>query len=228
MNGEILFRDRRAAGRALAGRLQTMQFESPLVIALPRGGVPVGYEVATALGAPLDIGIVRKIGVPGEPEFGVGALGEDGQVVLDEDAMRVLGLQRADLDPVIAAERAELERRRTRYRDHGQPLDVRGRDVIVVDDGIATGVTMTAAVHVLRARGARRIVVAVPVCPQAARESFAESIDDFVTLATPRYFGSVGAWYADFAATSDEEVLAYLRLRREELARGAAAAREPA
>ena len=216
MNSEVLYRDRRDAGRALVEQLQGMAFESPVVVALPRGGVPVAYEVAKGLDAPLDLGLVRKLGAPGEPELGIGALGEDGVPLLDDAAIRTLCVTDAELNAVIDSERAELERRRVRYRREQPLIDVRGRDVIVVDDGIATGVTATAAVRVLRARGAGRIIVAVPVCSPAVGEALASRVDIFVCLTSPRHFASVGASYADFSQTSDEEVLALLRARRRE------------
>ena len=185
-----------------------------MVVALPRGGVPVGYEVATTLGAPLDIGLVRKLGAPGQPELGIGALGEAGVAVVDPGAVRALGVTRAELESVIACERAELERRRARYRRELAVVDVAGRDVILVDDGLATGVTAAAAARVLRARGAGRVIVAVPVSPPGVGEALSSHFDGFVSLATPARFRGVGAWYEDFAQTSDEEVVALLRASR--------------
>jgi putative phosphoribosyl transferase len=213
----ILYRDRRHAGRALATRLKGLAFESPVVVALPRGGVPVGYEVAKELGAPLDIGLVRKLGAPGAPEFAIGALGEDGTVVLDPGAVRAFGMSRADLEALIASQRAELERRRERYRREQPLIDVAGRDVILVDDGIATGATATVAARVLRARGASRVIVAVPVSSPGAGEALASQVDVFVSLASPPHFDSVGAWYADFSQTSDQEVVDLLGASRREL-----------
>jgi putative phosphoribosyl transferase len=213
----VLFADRRQAGRLLAGRLKKLDLSDPVIVPLPRGGVPVGYEVARALGAPLDIGPVRKLGAPIQPELGTGALGEGDAIVLDPGAMRALGVTREQLDTIIAGERAELERRRRRYRRDHPPADVAGRDVVLVDDGIATGVTAAAAARVLRAAGARRIVAAVPVSPAGVAEALASNFDAFVSLASPAQFGSVGAWYADFSQTTDKEVIDLLAARRREI-----------
>lgn len=214
---EIVFRDRRHAGQLLGKRLRELPLEAPVVVALPRGGVPVGYEVARAIGAPLDIGLVRKLGAPGQPELGIGALGEGGAVVLDRGALRALGVTRAQLHDVLARERAELERRRARYRDEHPALELVGRDVLLVDDGIATGVTAAAAARVLRARGARRVIAAVPVSPPGLAETLSSFFDVFVALSTPAYFTSVGSWYEDFTQTSDREVVELLRASRSEL-----------
>ena len=218
MAGDLPYRDRRQAGRLLAERLKRLELDSPVVVALPRGGVPVGYEVARALEAPLDIGLVRKLGAPGRPELGIGALGEGGTVVLERGAVRALGVSRSQLASVIAQEREELERRSECYRPGFPPIEVAGRDVLLVDDGLATGVTATAAARVLRARGAGRVIAAVPVSPPGVGEALASRFDEFVTLATPPHFGGVGSWYADFSQTSDREVLELLRASREELA----------
>ncbi len=204
------FSDRRDAGRRLAAQLAPLADEQPLVIALPRGGVPVGYEVAEALGAPLEILAVRKIGAPGNPEFGVGAIAEDGSAVLDPQMARRVGMTQQALDETVERETGELRRRVEMYRDGRTPIDVRGRTVIVVDDGLATGLTDLAAVRALRARGAARIVVAVPV---GARESVAlvgEEADEIICHTIPHELLGVGRWYGDFAPVSDAEVLALL------------------
>ena len=210
----VLYRDRRHAGQLLATRVQELELDSPVVVALPRGGVPVGYEVARALDAPLDIGLVRKLGAPGHPEFGVGALGEGGTVVLDRGSVTALGLTRSQLRGTIASEQAELDRRRGLYRPGCPAIDVAGRDVVLVDDGVATGVTAAAAARVLRARGAGRTILAVPVSPPGAAEALEGHFDQFVTLASPEWFTSVGAWYADFSQTSDREVVELLATSR--------------
>jgi predicted phosphoribosyltransferase/pimeloyl-ACP methyl ester carboxylesterase len=226
MYGRFTFRDRREAGRILAGRLRGMAIEEPVVVGLPRGGVPVAYEVARALGAPLDIGLVRKLGAPGQPELGIGALGEDGTAILDAETISALAVTREQIDAVIARERAELERRRRLYRGDEPPADVAGRTVILVDDGLATGVTATAAASVLWARGAARTIVAVPVCPAGIERRLEGRLDEIVSLEQPRRFGGVGAWYADFSQTSDREVVALLRAGRSEQA-AARAGRKP-
>jgi predicted phosphoribosyltransferase/dienelactone hydrolase len=210
------FRDRREAGRALARELAAMEIDAPLVVGLPRGGVPVAYEVARELGAPLDIGLVRKLGAPGHPEYGIGGLGEDGTIVIDREAVRALGIREAQLDAIVAHESAELERRRRAYRGDTAPLDVEGRSVILVDDGLATGVTASAAARVLKARGAARVIVAVPVCPQGTAERLAGHIGELFCLESPARFGGVGAWYDDFTQTSDGEVMELLSAARRE------------
>ena len=204
------FLDRRDAGRRLAPKLTQLAGEKPIVIALPRGGVPVAFEVARALGAPLDVLAVRKLGAPGNPEFGVGAIAEDGTAVLDTDTARRVGMTTEILRATIEREARELRRRVERYRDGRVPLEVRGRTVIVVDDGLATGLTDLAAVRALRARGAGRIVVAVPV---GSRESVAlvgEEADQVVCHTTPDELLGVGHWYEDFSPVSDADVLRLL------------------
>jgi putative phosphoribosyl transferase len=206
----LSFRNRQEAGRALAEELAGMGLEEPLVIGLPRGGVPVAREVVLGLGAELDIGLVRKIGAPDQPEFGLGALGEDGTIVLDEDSVRATGTAAEELAAVIDREKLELERRRVLYRAGRPPVPVYGRTVVLVDDGLATGVTATAAARVMRARGAARVIIAVPVCPPDTFERLADEVDQVVALLTPHHFGGVGEWYADFTQVTDEQVLALL------------------
>ncbi|HEU0018952.1 MAG TPA: phosphoribosyltransferase family protein [Thermoleophilaceae bacterium] len=206
------FPDRRAAGRALAERLREIDLDAPVVVALPRGGVPVAHEVAQALGAPLDIALVRKLGAPGRPELGIGALGEDGTAVLDGDTIAALGVTRAQIEAIVEREAGELERRRRLYRGDRPPVDVSGRTVVLVDDGIATGVTTIAAARMLRERGAADVTVAVPVCPAVAVERLRNQLGDIVYLIAPTRFGGVGAWYDDFTQTSDAEVVELLRI----------------
>jgi len=177
-----------------------------LVLALPRGGVPVAFEVAHALRAPLDVFIVRKLGVPGQDELAMGAIATGGVRVLNEDVVRALGLSAKVIDAVAAREEKELERREHIYRGARTPPEVRERTVILVDDGLATGSTMRAAVAALRKQRPARIVVAVPVAAPETCEEFKTEVDETVCAATPRMFNGVGRWYEDFSQTSDGEV----------------------
>jgi putative phosphoribosyl transferase len=207
-----LFGDRRDAGRRLAAVLAHLAREDSLVVGLPRGGVVVAYEVARALHLPLDTVVVRKLGAPFQPELAIGAIGEDGVVLVDAHMAELCGLDEAGVASLVTRERAELDRRSRRFRGDAAPLTVAGRTVLLVDDGIATGATAHAAARVLRHRGATRIVLAVPVAPPDVRARFADAVDDVVCLETPANFGAVGQAYADFGQTSDEEVLELLRL----------------
>lgn len=211
MGREFSFPDRRAAGRMLAARLRELDLDAPVVVALPRGGVPVGHEVAQALGAPLDVALVRKLGAPTQPELGIGAVAEDGTVVLDTDTIASLGVTREEIAAVAEREAVELERRRRLYRGDTPAVAVDGRTVVLVDDGIATGVTTTAACQMLRERGAARVIVAVPVCARGALERLGEQLGEVVCLQRPWRFRGVGAWYDDFTQTSDDEVVDLLR-----------------
>ena len=208
MIAQPLFSDRRDAGRQLAERLARYRNDEVVVLALPRGGVPVAYEVARALGAPLDVVVARKVGAPGRPELGVGAVAPGG-VVLNDEAADALGLTDDDLAPVVAREREEVERRLARYRGGGTP-DVAGKTVVLVDDGLATGVTARAAVRAVRQLGPARVVLAVPVCARETAGRLADEADAVVCVAAPGQFRSVGQWYDDFRQTSDEEVLRLL------------------
>lgn len=205
------FSNRRDAGRQLAAQLLPLAAEQPLVIGLPRGGVPVAAEIATVLGgAELEVLAVRKIGAPHNPEYGIGAIAEDGTRVIDREAAAVLGIDGDALEEIVARESAELDRRVEAYRGDRQPLPLRGRTVIVVDDGVATGVTDTAALRAARRRGPRWLVLAVPVCaPDSAARLRAEA-DQLVCLIEPQQLYGVGQWYADFSQVSDAEVLAAL------------------
>jgi putative phosphoribosyl transferase len=204
------FLDRHDAGRRLASELEPYAQERPVIVALPRGGVPVAFEVARALDAPLDILAVRKLGAPGNPELGVGAVAEDGTGVLDPHSAGMLGMTQDTLDTTIALESRELRRRVERYRDGRPSIPVRGRTVIIVDDGLATGLTDLAAVRALRKRGADHIVVAVPVGSGAAVSMLAEEADRIVCLKVPPRLLGVGRWYRDFTPVSDEQVMALL------------------
>lgn len=209
------FVDRSDAGVALAEQLRALELVDPVVLALPRGGVPVAADVAIALGAPLDVLVARKIGLPGQPEFGVGAVAEGGQPLLDDAVLARYRLSPADLAPVIAHEREELARRVTRYRGDRALPELAGRTVVLVDDGLATGATARAAVQALRRRGPGRLVLAVPVCaPESARALAAEA-DDVVCVLRPSRFRAVSAWYDTFEQTSDEQVLELLAAARQ-------------
>jgi putative phosphoribosyl transferase len=204
------FRDRRDAGRRLAARLVHLRASGPIVLALPRGGVPVGYEVARSLEAPLDVLVVRKLGCPGQPELGLGAIGEGGIRVLNEPLIATCGVSRAALDRVARKEEAELARRVARYREGRDAVPILGRPVVLVDDGIATGSTVRAAVDVARRRGASRICVAVPVAPIEA-VALLSPVADLVVCGEPLdWLGSIGEWYEDFTQVSDDEVVELL------------------
>jgi predicted phosphoribosyltransferase len=199
------FRNRADAGRRLAGALRHLAGRSDvLVLGLPRGGVPVAYEVAKALGTPLDVFVVRKLGVPGYRELAFGAIASGGVRVLTEELGR--RLDPAIVDAVAAAEQDELNRREHAYRGDSPPVDVAGKTVILVDDGLATGASMRAAVVALRARGPARIVVAVPTAAPQACDEFREEVDEVICADTPADFSAVGERYDDFRETSDEEV----------------------
>ena len=204
------FRDRGHAGQLLAGLLADHDLVRPLVLALPRGGVPVAAPVSAALGAPMEVFVVRKIGLPGRPELGVGALAEGAEPLLDAVALRRLGATPADLAAVVATERRELARRVARYRAGRPPPAPEGRDVVLVDDGLATGGTARAALRALRAAGARRLVLTVPVCPADTVRQLAGDADEVVSVLRPARLGSVGQWYERFDQTDDAEVLALL------------------
>lgn len=209
----MVFMDRLEAGRRLGehlGRLGRLRDEDVVVLGLPRGGVPVAAEVAEALGAPLDVCLVRKLGVPYQPELGMGALGEGGVRVINDAVMREARVTPEQLALVEEEESAVLERRARRYRGGRAPAAVEGRTVVVVDDGVATGSTARAACRIARARGARRIVLAVPVAPHDWTERLGEEADELVSLETPRDFYAVGQFYIDFAQVEDEEVAACL------------------
>jgi putative phosphoribosyl transferase len=201
------YSDRREAGRALAAALAPYTGRDDVVVlALPRGGVPVGYEVASALGVPLDVFVVRKLGVPGHEELAMGAIATGGVRVLVPSVVESLGISSDEIDQVADAERRELERRERQYRGDRPELDVRGRTVILVDDGLATGATMRAAVAALRQCEPARIVVAAPVGARDACDEFRALADDVICARTPEPFYGVGLWYEDFSQTSDDEV----------------------
>lgn len=204
------FIDRADAGRRLATRLRHLRSADPVVLGLPRGGVPVAYEVALALHAPLDIAVVRKLGVPFHRELGFGAIGEGGARVVSEDIVRMTHVGRDDLERVERQEEAELARQAHRFRAGRHRVGLAGRTVIVVDDGVATGATALAACQVVRSQGAARVVVAVPVAAPDALEILRFEADEVVCPNAPRFFCAVGEWYGDFSQTADEEVSALL------------------
>src|SRR2546426_10320848 len=203
----MIFRDRTDAGRKLAARLKKYAGRTDvLVLALPRGGVPVAYEVAKELGAPLDVFLVRKLGVPGQEELAMGAIASGGVRVVNEDVVSYLGIPGEVIDIVAADERTELERRERAYRNGRPPPDVNGRVVILIDDGLATGSTMRAAAAALRAQKPARIDGAVPVAAPRTCRQFKPEVDEVICAVTPQPFRGVGLWYRDFSQTTDEEV----------------------
>lgn len=210
-----MFANRRDAGRQLAKALQRLHLANPLVLALPRGGVPVGYEIAKALGAPLDVLFVRKIGAPGHQEYGIGALvdGSSPQIVIDRFAAQQVGASTEYIQRQATRELAEIERRRSLYRT-GPAAELRGRTVIVADDGIATGGTVRAALQALERSAAAHVVLAVAVAPADVLAGLRKLCPQIVCLATPHPFHAVGAHYIDFGQTSDEEVVQLLDAAR--------------
>jgi len=214
-----LFQDRRDAGRQLAQRLITRSGsglggllgpEPPVVLGLARGGLPVAAEIADALGAPLDVLIARKLGVPWQPELGMGAIAEGGGQVLNESLIRDAGVDAGAIDTVIRREQVELERRVNRYRRGRPPVEIAGRDVIIVDDGLATGYTAWAAILAARERGATRVILAVPVAPADSVARLSAVADAVVVVDQPAAFLAIGEFYRDFSQTDDDEVIAIL------------------
>ena len=211
------FEDRFAAGRALARALHAYAAQRDvLVLALPRGGVPVAFEVARALGAELDVLIVRKLGVPHQPELALGAISSGNALYLNRDLIALTGVTKAEIESVLEAEREELARRELLYRGSRPAVRVEGRTVIVVDDGIATGASMHAALLALRSKRPARIVVAVPVAPAQTQERLGAATDVFISVMTPEPFYAVGQFYEHFDQTSDEEVRTLLERSRAE------------
>ncbi len=208
-----LFVDRRSAGRALAESLAGHTDRGDVVVlALPRGGVPVAFEVAQRLRAPMDVFLVRKLGAPGHAELAMGALATGGTLVRNDQVIRGLGIGEEMIDRVVDTERRELDRREHAYRDDRAPLDVTGRVVLLVDDGMATGATMRAAIDAVRRRRPARVIVAVPVASERACQQMRLIADGVVCLSTPSTFFAVGQYYADFAQTTDDEVRELLGL----------------
>lgn len=204
------FKDRRDAGVQLAERLRELDLEQPLVLALPRGGVPIGFEIAAELRAPLDVIVVRKLGAPGQPELAAGAVGEGGVTVLNWEVINQLGVAPHEIERTLDIELAEVERRVAALRRARTPEPVKGRTVVLVDDGLATGATATAAARILRERGARTIVLAVPVASPASARALSREVDVVVALETPERLRAIGTWYDDFSQTPEEEVVKLL------------------
>jgi putative phosphoribosyl transferase len=203
----MVFADRVDAGRRLAARLQHLRGEPVVVLGLPRGGVPVAFEVAQALGAPLDVIVVRKLGVPFQPELGMGAIGEDGVRIINDDVVRLAGVSEQEVAQVEARERIELQRRADCFRGGRPRAALAGRTAVIVDDGIATGSTARAACQVARAQGAGRVVLATPVAPTDWTARIDGDADEMIALDTPEPFWAIGQFYADFSQTSDDEVV---------------------
>ncbi len=206
---EIIFTDRKDAGLKLSNALAKYKSESPVVLAIPRGGVPVGYEVAHALDAPLDIIVARKLGAPGEPELGLGAIvdGDHPETVLNQNLVAALGVSERYLRAEIESQLKEIRRRQETYRKGRPPVDVTGRTAIVVDDGIATGGSVRAALRGVRRLSPRKVILAVPVAPGETIEALRSEADEVVCLSTPADFIAIGEFYEDFSQTSDEEVI---------------------
>jgi putative phosphoribosyl transferase len=206
----MIFTDRADAGRQLAARLQNLRGQPVVVLGLPRGGVPVAAEVARVLRAPLDVIVVRKLGVPFQPELGLGAVGEDGVLVLNPAVIWDAGVSKTDLAEVEARERAEVDRRAARYRGNRARLSLSDRIAVIVDDGIATGSTAVAACRIASALGAASVVLAVPVAPAGWEERIGAEADQLVSVTTPAGFQAISQFYEDFSQTSDEDVVASL------------------
>lgn len=212
------FADRRDAGRQLAARLASFAGERPVVVGLPRGGIPVASEIATALRAPLEILAVRKLGAPHNPEYGIGAIVEDGTRIFDPEALVALTIDGCALESIVADASEELRRRVVAYRGGRSPMRLRNRTVVVVDDGVATGVTDTAATRAIRRQRPRRLILAVPVCAPDSLVRLRREADEVICLIAPSRLRGVGEWYRDFSQIQDQEVIAALGAARRALA----------
>lgn len=213
----MLFDDRQHAGKSLAEKLLSMKEEGSIdlanavVVALPRGGVPVGYEIAKALKIPLDVCVVRKVGAPFQQELAVAAVAEGGEIVINEDISRSLGISHEEIEKLAQPKRAEVDQRIKQFRAGRPAVDVSGKTAILVDDGLATGATALSAIHVLKKKKAAMIILALPVCPASAVSTFEAEVDKLVVLSTPVNFYAVGQWYKIFDQVSDQQVQSYLQ-----------------
>ncbi|WP_017661906.1 phosphoribosyltransferase [Baaleninema simplex] len=212
-----VFQDRIEAGRVLASRLERYaRRDDVVVLGLPRGGVPVAFQIARALDAPLDVCLVRKLGVPNNPELAMGALGSRGDITTNENVVQSLRVSQEQFEAVVRRERQELQRREKRYRGRRPPLEVRGKTTILVDDGVATGATLMAAIATLRHCHPAKIVVAIPVAAPVVCEKLRTKVDELVCVLEPEPFNFLGLWYADFSQTTDEEVCGLLEIAASE------------
>lgn len=210
----MIFENRQQAGKQLASKLLNFREENPIVLALPRGGVPIGYEIAKILQAPLDVLIVRKIGISGNKEFGLGAIAEGGVKILDEISNLSLGIDQDEINTTVELEEKELQRRIDIYRNGKQLPDLKGQTVILVDDGMATGMTARAAIEAVKKLNPKKIILAIPVCARDTVEALRSKLDGILCLATPFQFMAVGLWYRDFEQLSDKEVVKLLQESR--------------
>lgn len=215
--GTVIFRDREDAGRRLAERLARYRHDDAVVLALPRGGVPVGYEVARSLEAPLDVFVARKLGAPGQPELAIGAVAPGGVRILNDLVVRHLGVSEDWIEAVAEKELLEIRRRMRSFRGERPEPEIRGRTVILVDDGVATGMTVRAAIRAIREKSPRKIVLAVPVCAAVTADALASEVDELVCLQTPADLWAIGLWYENFHQLDDGEVVGLLERGRRNL-----------
>ena len=209
------FYDRQHAGQLLASQLQNYKNKKDvLILALPRGGVPVAYEIAKSLALPLNIYLVRKLGVPHQPELAFGAISMDGQIIFNEEIVKSLNLSKTSMEQVIETEKKELNRRKTSYFSNLLPLVLKNKTIILVDDGIATGATLRAAISAIQLQNPKKIIVAVPVGAKSSCQEIETQVDELISILKPEYLNSVGEWYENFSQTSDEDVSFLLKQAR--------------